>query len=657
MKKLLAGFILVAAITLVVGLVGWNGVKSVSRNLQEVSTVRLPALTALKSFSEEGESLRVAQRTLLIPGLGQSDRARQYANEEQARKAMDESWKAYEALPKTAEEKATQGALEKAWEGWRRGNNEIVSLSKNLDALGIQDIPDLRYKIELFRGDHYKLLNSVDDLMLINEAFEGGESADGCNFGKWLAAESKNIHNAAIQDALARIIPEHKKFHAGVKDIKELVQKGRKDEALRLYHGAMEAVDKTFEYFDILRGEVAKAEDVHQRMRQEAMVNVLEKQRATLSVLGKMLNGNEEAAKLSVAQANATASEVSLATLLGMAAGVLFALAVGFGLAKLITKPIRLGVSFADGMAQGDFSQNLDIDQKDEVGVLAKALNGMVGRLRTIVAEVQTASEQVASGSEELSSTSQAMSQGATEQAASVEEISSSMEQMSSNIKQTAENAQRTQSIAVKAAKDAATGGESVAQTAAAMKRIAEKISIVEDIARQTNLLALNAAIEAARAGEHGKGFAVVAAEVRKLAERSGVAASEISELSSQSVRVAEQAGQMLAALVPDIQKTADLIQEISAASAEQNAGAQQINKAVQQLDQVVQQNAAACEQMSSTAEELSAQAEQLTSSMSFFHVDNAPRALPAPGAQRKKAGSAALKKVHAPGNDGFERF
>jgi methyl-accepting chemotaxis protein len=214
------------------------------------------------------------------------------------------------------------------------------------------------------------------------------------------------------------------------------------------------------------------------------------------------------------------------------------------------------------------------------------------------------------------------MSQGATEQAAAAEEASSSMEQMSSNIRQNADNAMQTEKIAVKSADGARQGGTAVNETVHAMKEIANKISIIEEIARQTNLLALNAAIEAARAGEHGKGFAVVASEVRKLAERSQKAAAEISELSASSVEVAERAGALLGQMVPDIQKTAELVQEINAASREQDLGAGQINKAIQQLDQVIQQNASSSEEMASTAEELSSQAEQLQSAIAFFRVD-----------------------------------
>jgi methyl-accepting chemotaxis protein len=246
----------------------------------------------------------------------------------------------------------------------------------------------------------------------------------------------------------------------------------------------------------------------------------------------------------------------------------------------------------------------------------------MIHRLTEIVVEILTGTKQVAAGSEQTSSAAQQLAQGASEQAASVEESSASMEQMSANISQNADNAQQTEAIAVRAAKDGKKSGASVQQTVSAMKEIASKISIIEEIARQTNLLALNAAIEAARAGDHGKGFAVVASEVRKLAERSQSAAAEINNLSKSSTAVAEQAGELLNKLVPNIERTAELVQEISAANAEQRSGVEQVNTALQQLDQVIQQNAAASEQMASASEELSAQAMTLQNTVGFFKID-----------------------------------
>ncbi|MBI5847451.1 MAG: PAS domain-containing protein [Nitrospirae bacterium] len=287
-----------------------------------------------------------------------------------------------------------------------------------------------------------------------------------------------------------------------------------------------------------------------------------------------------------------------------------------------VINPLNVAADYVDKISKGNIPARITDCYNGDFNTIKNNLNLMIENLSMFAADVQAASEQVASGSQQMSSGSQQMSQGATEQASSVEEVSSSMEQMSSNIRQNADNAQQTEKIAIKSAEDAKAGGRAVTETVSAMKEIAGKISIIEEIARQTNLLALNAAIEAARAGEHGKGFAVVASEVRKLAERSQDAAGEISQLSTTSVQVAEKAGEMLTKLVPDIQKTAELVQEISAASNEQNTGAEQINKAIQQLDQVIQQNAAASEEMASTSEELASQAEQLQSTVTFFKIE-----------------------------------
>jgi methyl-accepting chemotaxis protein len=302
---------------------------------------------------------------------------------------------------------------------------------------------------------------------------------------------------------------------------------------------------------------------------------------------------------------------------------------------KGMLKPLAHIVNTAEAIGGGDLTVKIDARLDDETGQALTAMSAMTSKLSGIVADVKTAADNVASGSQQISSSTGQMSQGTTEQAANTEEASSSIEEMNATIKQNADNAMQTEKIALKSASDAQESGKAVSQTVSAMKDIAQKISIIEEIARQTNLLALNAAIEAARAGEHGKGFAVVAAEVRKLAERSQSAAGEISHLSSSSVQVAEQAGQMLAKLVPDIQKTAELVQEITASSKEQSGGADQINGAIQQLNRVVQQNAGAAEEMASTAEELASQADQLQNTVAFFKIDGLDRTVLPGGARR----------------------
>jgi methyl-accepting chemotaxis protein len=275
--------------------------------------------------------------------------------------------------------------------------------------------------------------------------------------------------------------------------------------------------------------------------------------------------------------------------------------------------------SAAEEISNGNLT--VEIHDRSPQDKLMQALTAMVGGLTRTVTEIRSIAGEVSAASQSISTASVEVSKGASSQAAAAEQASSSMEQMVSNIKQNADNAQQTDKIANKSAKDAQESGKSVLEAVSAMKEIANRISIIEEIARQTNLLALNAAIEAARAGEHGKGFAVVAAEVRKLAERSQKAAAEINQLSANTLKVSEKSGEMLDKLVPDIQRTAELVQEITAASKEQDTGAEQINKALQQLERVIQQNASASEEMASTTEELTGQSDQLVSALSFFHT------------------------------------
>jgi PAS domain S-box-containing protein len=296
------------------------------------------------------------------------------------------------------------------------------------------------------------------------------------------------------------------------------------------------------------------------------------------------------------------------------------------GQKEYLERQVRVLVEHMGRLSNGDLTFHLKPERDDEIGLLTEALNKTVSILKNIVSDVKSAAENMASGSQQVSAGAEQLSQGATEQAASAEEASSSVEEMNATIKQNADNSQQTEKIALKSSEDANESGKAVSAAMAAMKEIAKKTLIIEEIARQTNLLALNAAIEAARAGEHGKGFAVVAAEVRKLAERSQVAAGEIGHLSGSTVDIAERAGAMLTRLVPDIHKTAELVQEISASSREQSSGADQINGAIQQLNMVIQQNAGSAEEMASTSEELSAQADQLLTTVSFFKVDEKER-------------------------------
>lgn len=356
---------------------------------------------------------------------------------------------------------------------------------------------------------------------------------------------------------------------------------------------------------------------------------------ATIEPLNKLITALEEEAIEAEEKFMDTEHFVIKAAIIASILATLIAIILGYLLSRMISKPLADAVDVCDTIANGDLTVTVHVNSKDETGQLLQSLGNMKDKLIDIIESVQVSSKNVSSGSNELSSSATGLSQGATEQAAAAEEASSSMEQMASNINQNADNSLQTEKISQKVANDAQESGKAVNETVSAMKDIADKISIIEEIARQTNLLALNAAIEAARAGEHGKGFAVVASEVRKLAERSQTAAGEISELSADSVQVAEKAGSLLNEILPDIQKTAELVQEITASSTEQRTGAEQINTSIQQLDQVIQQNAGASEEMASTAEELSAQAVMLQEAIAFFKITQqntqyAPKAIAA---------------------------
>ncbi len=322
--------------------------------------------------------------------------------------------------------------------------------------------------------------------------------------------------------------------------------------------------------------------------------------------------GNEMVAEMLQMTADTTSVTITIVLLQSLIAFIF-----AYVIISNVTKPIREAVGTADRISDGDLTTRIKVKTRDETGQLSTAMNIMMDKLCDFVESIKKVTNSVVSGSNELSDSSQVVSEETIQQAAAIQQASASMEQMTSNIKQTTVNALETEKISTKAAADAHECGQAVDGAMNAMKQIAEKISVIEEIARQTNLLALNAAIEAARAGEQGKGFAVVASEVRKLAERSQTAAGEIMDLSGSSVEIADRAGNMLNRLIPDIQKTADLVQEITAANNEQKTGAEQINKSLHQLDQVIQQNASASEEMASIAQELASTSMNLQEAMS----------------------------------------
>jgi methyl-accepting chemotaxis protein len=474
--------------------------------------------------------------------------------------------------------------------------------------------------------DHVKWSNTLlENILNKDNQISVQKDPHKCGLGKFIygnKADKLKKEDDEYNRLLNELEPEHRRLHESTHAIDEQLLQANYDEAFTIYKNtssnillkARASIKKLYEYSTKKLQGKSKAAQIYATDTQQNLLQV----KSLFHKVDKYVQENIMTDVQMLEAGHDTVSGIYIASIITIILGIVISIVV----AHSIVKPLLATLPTIKQMSAGDLTNEIELKQKDEIGQLATAMETMRQKLFEIVSEVKSAATNISQGSSQLSQSVQDLSSGASEQAASVEETSSSLEQMSANVNQNADNAKQTEEMATNVSEQAIDGGEAVKETVSAMKNIAAKIGIIEDIAYQTNLLALNAAIEAARAGEHGKGFAVVAAEVRKLAGRSEEAAGEISTLAKNSVSVSEKAGNLLDQIVPSIQKTADLVQEITASSEEQASGINEINGAMTQLDTVTQNNAALSEELASTAEEMNSQALSMEDMMVFFNIE-----------------------------------
>ncbi|WP_051305290.1 HAMP domain-containing methyl-accepting chemotaxis protein [Desulfogranum mediterraneum] len=654
--KLVGGFILTALIVLVVGLTAMFEQGKLQQQTEILADDAIPAVENMLIIKSQAATVAALMRTLLTPYATIEQRQAAHQGLLDARKIYGAAKQKFMELPIFRQVEPEWQDLSTAIGKWVAANNKAVELSKNLITLDMVNPDQMNRHMVGFEVTHYQLLSRVGDLLIQGTSFEGGDDATACSLGRWLS--KMDTSNPQMVSLAAKLRPVHQELHQTVARIKQLAAANQVFEARELLEQRLNPLSK--EVFAIV-AEMKLVSDLaydsfkqmNVLLLQEAARHQVDTFNAMDAIVDKAIAGAEEVVK----EGEAIAQTGRLITLIGIGAGVVLALGLGFYLTILITRPLNKGVELSKAMAEGDMTKTMDVDQEDEIGVLAKSLNHMATNLRSIITDVDqgvmsvdeasnqlaaisdqmssgaedtaTRSNQVAAAAEEMSANQNSVAAAMEQASVNINMVASAAEEMNATITEIAQNSGRAKDITTQAVNQSQTASDRVDELGKAANEINKVTEAITEISEQTNLLALNATIEAARAGEAGKGFAVVANEIKDLAkqtaeatldiklkiqgiqEATGITVKEINEISS----VIADVDQIVATIATAVEEQTATTKEIAENVHQASGGINEVNENVAQSSAVSAEIAADIAEVNGSANEINAASNQVKDS------------------------------------------
>jgi methyl-accepting chemotaxis protein len=645
-KKMLLAFCLVAGIGLFLGLYGFYGAKRSLAIIEDIGKLQLVNVETLLTIEAKMNEATGAYRSLLIPDLDKEARRALYPAITKAFEKLDAAWKIYEPLPQTKEEAVLWNEFVPAFKKWREENNKFIELEKKLDAINLVNPVDLDNKFGMFRGDHYKLISQIQALIHEGKSFDGGDSHQTCNLGKWLL--SFKAENPELQQMLKDLAGPHEHFHAGVKQVKDLMAAGNTEKAQKIYSseiaGNMNAV---FAKFNEIQAIADKAQKIDEEAMEQTLVVAAQYQKTAVELLDKVIALDSDMAKKNVEQGESQANWLELTSLIISLIGVVLAVVIAIVITKTITGPITKAVAAVSELGRGNFAVVIKAESKDETGQLLESLGTMVTSLKAMFAKVAEGVETLTRSSNDMATVSQQLSQSskdtaekssnvaaaAEEMSANSHTVSAAMEQssnnvalvataaeeMSSTVKEIGQNAEKARGIAEDAVQQSQLASEKMNALGQSAKKIGTVTETITEISEQTNLLALNATIEAARAGEAGKGFAVVANEIKELAKQTAVATIDIKNqiddmqtTTESTVKDIIRVSTVIAEINEVINGIATAVEEQSTATDEIASNISQASQGLSEVNENVAQSSHMSQEISKDIADINQQAEEV---------------------------------------------